>query len=183
MEEKAPKEFSIPLNTSRTDVQLLILSKVMNLPRILLLCTFSLALLLLVISVGRENEASVPIAIFIAILFGLFLLLLLNVLARRPRIKGQILSEENRKGSVLFTQKGFRVSIEGQKARELAYKDIRGQYWFTDFYLLQIDSRDYSALLNFSVDRESFDLIYMLADALNRRKVKLIQIGVRRKEK
>ncbi|MBR4426982.1 MAG: hypothetical protein IKS77_04710, partial [Spirochaetales bacterium] len=83
-------------------------------------------------------------------------------------------------GHCIFCRNDFSVCFDGQDKRTLSYNDIRGQYWFGDYYMIHIDCKNYRTILTFLVSRNTFDDIYMLANALTRRKTKLIQITPRK---
>jgi len=180
--EKAPKQLNIPLSTTGTKLMCGLLSRVLSIGRIGLSALFSLVLAVLVILVGKGNEATAPIAILFSMFALLFSGLLLYVLKRRPQIKRQILSEEGRSGRCIFGSRSVELAFDGFEPHILSYKEIKGQYWAGDDYMLLLDGKDYRSMIDFPVNGETFDDIYMLAYALSRRKIRLIQVKKGRKK-
>ena len=180
MAEKNPERISIPLCTQTNGVPDFILSRVLNLKRIMISMLFAIALDATILTLGRGGEATAPLAIFASLISLLFVVLFFYVLSIKPKVQAQIKAEEGKSGHCIFCRNDFSVCFDGQDKRTLSYNDIRGQYWFGDYYMIHIDCKNYRTILTFLVSRNTFDDIYMLANALTRRKTKLIQITPRK---
>lgn len=182
MGERTVKEIDLKIDPAKSGISRSILLKILNFWRLFLSFVFALGCTLAVLAVGFKNEAVAPLVIFLALITLLFLYLFLYALKLRPEVIKRIEKEAESDGAVRFKPDAMEIKLDGQEKRIVGYKDVKGQYWMEDGYYIFIDSKTYRTVLSFSVDKESFDDIYMLSSALNRKKVKLIQIN-KKKEK
>lgn len=159
-----------------TQVMLALIGRILNLKRIGLSVLLSACLTALILVGAGSNEAAVPLAIFSALVLLLFLALLGYAVLMRPRLRRQVAAQAGKGGRAVFRGTDFTVEMDGEPARRMPYKAIRGQYWAGDYYILYIDADSYKTLLCFAIDEDSFDLIYMLAGALTQHKIKFIQV-------
>ena len=179
-QNKNPDRLNIPLCTQAQGISDFILNRVLNMKRITVSMLFAIALDVTILTLGRGGEATAPLAIFASLISLLFVVLFFYAISMKPKILAQIRAEEGLDGHCIFGPRDFSVCFEGQPKKTFPYKDIRGQYWFGDYYMIHIDNRSYHTILTFMVSRSTFDDIYMLANALSRRKTKLIQITPRK---
>ena len=84
-------------------------------------------------------------------------------------------------GEGIFTPSSFSVDF-GEGKINLDYKAIKGQFWYGDHYFLFIDSKKYRSIVAFPVEEGTFDSVYMLAEALSKRKIRLVQIKSKTKK-
>lgn len=173
----------IKLQICETQSQLLeiLVDKILNLTRIGLSVLLSAGMTAMILVGGVDNDAAAPLAIFSGLITALFLILFGFAVSVRPKLRRQIRAEAGKDGQALFEGTSFTVALAGEPVRQMPYKAIRGQYWLGDHYILHIDEGDYRTLLCFAIDGESFDNLYMLADALTRRKVKLVRVKTKQK--
>ena len=179
--EKSVKKIRIMTETGCSCVAERLFFRMMNVKRIALSFLLLAFFAVLVSAVGFDNKASSPLLILSSILALLFLCLLLYVLKIRPEMIGNIRKEDRMQGEGIFTPSSFSVDF-GEGKINLDYKAIKGQFWYGDHYFLFIDSKNYRSIVAFPVVEGTFDSVYMLADSLTRRKIRLVQIKSKNKK-
>lgn len=176
------KKIEVNLCTENPQMLVATMNRILNLPRIGLSVLLSGSMTAVLLLAWGSNDAVIPLTIFSGLITILFLALLGYAVTMRPKLKNQVERECGKRGTAEFEGTSFTVAFEGIPKRQISYKAIRGQYWFGDYYILYIDDSNYQTLLCVSVDRDSFDNLYMLAGALTDRKVKLVQIKNKQKQ-
>lgn len=176
MEKHKVKELVIPFGKYAGGISVRLLVRILNLWRLGISCLFTVGLSLILLSIGFKNEAVAPLLILSALISVIFLYLFFYVLHIRPEIMENIRKHEGKNGKGVFRASDFTISFEEEKPHTLSYKSIKGQYWFDEYYFLFIDSSNYRTVIAFSINETTFDSIYMLADSLSKRKVRLVQI-------
>ena len=164
------------LCTEKVQILIAVINQVLNFPRIILSILASGGMTAALLLTCGSNEAAVPLSIFSGLITLLFLALLGYAIFVRPTLKSQIGEEKGKRGRCVFEKTRFFVEFEGAPKRELSYKDIRGQYWLGDYYVLYVDSSSYKTLLCIEINQDSFDNLYMLASALADRRIKLVRV-------
>lgn len=180
MSDKTVKEINLTIDSTKGLVSKSLLLKILNFNRLFLSVLFSLGCTIALLAVGSGNEATAPLILFLACISLVFLYLFLYVLRLRPAMIYQINKESEKNGTVQFKTTNMVVRFEHEEEQTIVYKDVKGQYWMENGYFLFIDSKIYHTVLGFSVDKESFDDIYILSSALDRKKVKLVQIHTKK---
>lgn len=168
-------EITLNTDTTKSNMALSIVSRVLSIWRIGLSLLFSSLCVFLLVLIGKDNEAGVVLSLFFLCFSALFLYLFIYVLRIRPIIIKEIKKESEQSLRVVF--KTDKLNICG---REIGYKNVKGQYWFDDGYFVFIDSKAYKSVLCFGISKDSFDEIGMLSSALERNKIRLVQIKKRR---
>ena len=172
------------LQTAEDEVILkLIVSHIYNVPRILIWSCFSLLLCVgIILGVNDDNRMyGVPLAILAGVIFLGTLALLLYVLRAKPMMLRSIAENTSVTCRLTFFEKNFTVAKDGKKTEPLPYRQLIGQYWFEDWYIVHIRIPDMGRgfrdeLLIVPLTQETFDEVYVLADALTAQKKRLVRI-------
>lgn len=172
----------LKLCTTQTNIQMIVLKRVFGYKRVLVSFVLSSFLTLVIALIAKQDPKILPLVIFSGLLALLFLCFLVLLRLRWPVLSAQINSNIGKDGKAVFETTKFSVKIGGEQYQSFKYKDIRGQYWFDDYYLLYIDSKQKKMLINVYLGENNFDEVFMVADALSRRKINLIRLKTKRKK-
>ena len=163
------------------DIRLLegIIGRILNVRRIGFSLFFSLAMTGILALAWGGSEAATPLIIFSGLISLIFLILLLYATSARPKIMEALKDPGRRRGWAQFRPGDILVRFEGQEPVSLGYEALRGQYWCGERYVLYFDGKALKGLISIRIDRDSFDDIYLLANSLQARKKRLIQLKVK----
>lgn len=183
MDENTISEIYLNIDTSKNKISEIILLKILDIKRLALSFVLPAGFAVFLCFWGKGGEATAPLVIFLVLVSGLFLYLCIYSCWLRPRIMHQLQIESKYEGCAVFTQKDMRICFNDMDEVVIKYRDVKGQYWRDDSYFLFLDGKGYHSILGFAVSDETYDGICMLSSALERKKIKLVQITEKRRKK
>lgn len=160
-----------------------ICSHIYSVSRILIWSCFSMFLFIgIILGINDETQTyGVPLAILAGFLFVGTLILLLYFIHSRPLVLMSIENNTDVSYKLTFRKENFSISKSGQYHVTLPYKQLIGQYWYENYYILHAripssNRHSQDELYIIHLTEESFDSVYILADALIHLKKRLIHI-------
>lgn len=150
--------------------------RIHNLPRCILQFSFS-AVMTLLLAAARGNGAYMtPLILFSGLLTLFFFYLLVYCIRERPKLLATTEAGPRPARTAIFTPKGFSLSEGSVTSQVLPYRDITGQYWMDDRYILYIDSRLHRELLCIPINENTFDHLVILVHTLERQHKRLLRL-------
>ena len=169
--------------SSETALLKIITTRILNLPRIMIWVFFTVCLLAcLILAVNDANSVyAVPLVIFAGLLSCCSLGLLIFTLISRPRLLQNIADGDGLSFTLSFQPDSWMFQRSNPPAQMGNYKCIIGQYWLLDSYILHLrPSSKHSShgdeLILLPLNEDTFDHVYILANALFQRHIRLIRI-------
>lgn len=176
-------EFHHTQTTTETELLSLLTNHIFDFRKTLVWFIFS-ALLCIGIIIGTSDANrlySVPLAIFAGLMvIGSFSIMVFT-LKCRPHLVNAIKANEGALITLTFYKEYFCVMKDGIKAK-YKYSELLGQYWYGDYYIIHVRlsanslNGKNSELFIIPLTIETFDSVYVLAEALTNLKKRLVRI-------
>lgn len=155
--------------------------RIHNLPRCIMQFLFS-AVMTLLLAAARQNGAYMtPLILFSGLLTLFFFYLLVYCIRERPKLLAATEAGHGTARTAVFTPTGFSLGEDNSASPVLPYRDITGQYWMEDRYLLYIDSRQHHELLCIPITENTFDSLVILAHTLEQHHKRLLRLKINKK--
>lgn len=141
--------------------------------------------LLLSLAADEGNRAYViPLALLSGLMTLAALALLVYALSSKPKLLAHIQANEGKRASFSFLPHGMILTQEGREPQTMDYSSLLGQYWLDERYILHLrpgkkEGGHGDELLCIPLTRNTFDLVYALAAALEEKKKRLTRIRVK----
>ena len=169
---------SLRISWSEKDVRLIkaFIFKIHNVPRSVAQFILSAGLTILLAAAYKSGPYMISLIIFSALLTLFFLYLLAYCLIKRPKLLRAATGGAGQAEEMIFHANDIAVVMADASKHMLSYKDIVGQYWYEDRYVIYVDGSGIQGLFPVAVNADSFDDILFLAQNLEQNKKKLYQI-------